>query len=80
MKRNFLIGSVLLVLAMVLGVGSALLQKRAAVQAAGLQAPMFEVDPMWPTPLPHRWVNGRTIGVSVISKDPGFIVVPKRAG
>src|SRR6185295_11907082 len=32
----------------VLGIGSFLLDKRSAVEAAGAQAPMFEVDPMWP--------------------------------
>ena len=45
------------------------LQKRAAVEAAGVQAPRFEVDPMWPKPLPKHWVIGAVIGVSVDAND-----------
>ena len=32
-------------------------------QNAVKQAPMFEVDPFWPKPLPNHWVTGSTIGV-----------------
>src|SRR6478672_8783509 len=31
----------------------------------GRQAPIFEVDLMWPKPLPNHWVTGSTIGLSV---------------
>src|ERR1700682_3289453 len=65
MKRNVYIGATILALVVALGVGSVVLEKKAAVQAAGVQAPMFEVDPMWPKPLPNHWVIGMTIGVSV---------------
>ncbi len=43
----------------------------AAPQAAasGKQAPMFEVDPFWPRPLPNHWVTGSTIGLSVDAQD-----------
>lgn len=44
----------------------------AAVQM--VQAPRFEVDPMWPKPLPNNWVLGNVIGVGVDSKDHVFIV------
>jgi hypothetical protein len=37
----------------------------AVVQAAPVMAPRFEVDPLWPKPLPNHWVMGETIGVSV---------------
>src|SRR5438105_9077103 len=33
------------------------------------QAPIFEVDPYWPKPLPNHWVTGSTIGVSVDAQD-----------
>ena len=33
------------------------------------QAPMFEVDPFWPRPLPNHWVTGSTIGLSVDAQD-----------
>jgi DNA-binding beta-propeller fold protein YncE len=41
--------------------------------AAGL-APRFEVDPLWPKPLPNHWVLGSTIGVSVDSRDHVWII------
>src|SRR5258708_7261672 len=74
MKRNFCIGAGILVLIAGLGVGSIMLEKRAAVQAAGVQAPMFEVDPMWPKPMPNHWVIGMTIGVSVDAQDNVWII------
>jgi DNA-binding beta-propeller fold protein YncE len=37
----------------------------AVVHAAPVMAPRFEVDPLWPKPLPNHWVMGETIGVSV---------------
>src|SRR5262245_62057339 len=33
------------------------------------QAPIFEVDPFWPQPLPNHWVTGSTIGLSVDAQD-----------
>lgn len=57
-----------------LAVGSALLQEKANVAAAGVQAPRFEVDPMWPKPLPNHWVIGATIGVAVDSSDHIWII------
>ncbi len=61
-----------------LGIGSLLLERKATVEAAGVQAPRFEVDPMWPKPLPNHWIMGNTIGVSVDSKDHIWII--HRAG
>ena len=37
-------------------------------------APLFEVDPFWPQPLPNNWLLGSTIGVSVDSDDHVWIV------
>jgi hypothetical protein len=65
MKRNIYVGAIFLALLIALGAGIAMLQKRAAVEAATVQAPMFEVDPLWPKPLPNHWLMGMTIGVSV---------------
>jgi hypothetical protein len=39
-----------------------------------VDAPRFEVDPMWPKPLPNQWVLGNVIGVGVDSRDHVFIV------
>jgi len=45
-----------------LAVGQALLQQQAEAQS-GVTAPMFEVDPLWPKPLPNNWLLGWTIGL-----------------
>ncbi|PYR70077.1 MAG: hypothetical protein DMG20_06155, partial [Acidobacteria bacterium] len=64
MKRNLCIGLLFVVVLALLLAASSILQKRAAVEAAGVQAPRFEVDPLWPKPLPNHWLLGQTIGVS----------------
>ena len=74
MNRKVYVGAVLFALVISLALGSAMLEKKAAVQAAGVQAPMFEVDPMWPKPLPNHWVIGMTIGVSVDAADNVWII------
>src|ERR1043165_7995661 len=38
-------------------------------RAQSKQAPVFEVDPFWPKPLPNHWVTGSTIGLSVDAQD-----------
>ncbi|HEV8394217.1 MAG TPA: hypothetical protein VGQ37_08080 [Vicinamibacterales bacterium] len=42
---------------------------RDSVGAQSKQAPVFEVDPWWPQPLPNHWVTGSTIGLSVDAQD-----------
>jgi hypothetical protein len=74
MKRNLYVGAGFLAVLAALGTGSVLLDKRAAVEAAAVQAPMFEVDPMWPKPLPNHWLLGMTIGVSVDGQDHIWII------
>lgn len=37
-------------------------------------APRFEVDPLWPKPLPNHWILGSTIGVAVDSRDHVWII------
>ena len=43
-------------------------------QPKGAVAPMFEIDPFWPKPLPNHWVLGSTIGVSVDAQDHVWIL------
>jgi DNA-binding beta-propeller fold protein YncE len=45
-----------------------------AVVAEGPLAPRFEVDPLWPKPLPNHWIIGSTVGVAVDSRDHVFII------
>jgi DNA-binding beta-propeller fold protein YncE len=74
-KRNLAIGTGLLALLVALGLGQSVLQRVAAAQAkGGVQAPRFEVDPMWPQPLPNHWVMGNVIGVGVDTKDNIYII------
>ena len=54
--------------------GVYVLEQRAVVEAAGTQAPRFEVDPMWPKPLPNHWIMGATIGVGVDAKDNVWVI------
>ena len=78
MKRNVCVGATFLTVVAGLGVGSAWLEKSAAIEAAAVQAPRFEVDPLWPKPLPNKWLLGQTIGVSVDARDHVWII--HRAG
>src|SRR5436190_21624459 len=55
-----------------LWIGSEVLAKRA--EGASVMAPRFEVDPMWPKPLPNHWVLGQTIGVFADTDDHIWIV------
>ncbi|MCH8991585.1 MAG: hypothetical protein IIA44_07555 [Acidobacteria bacterium] len=43
-------------------------------QDSGDGVPMFEVDPLWPKPLPNHWILGRVIGVTVDSQDHIWII------
>ena len=55
----------------VLGIGQAALQASVDRQ---VQAPRFEVDPLWPKPLPNHWLLGSAIGVAVDSRDHVFVI------
>jgi DNA-binding beta-propeller fold protein YncE len=74
-NRNFTIVATLCVVVALLGAGQAMLDRSAAqARNATVQAPRFEVDPLWPKPLPNHWLLGRTIGVSVDSQDHVWII------
>ena len=73
-KRNLVVGATLLAALGLLLIGQIQLEKVVAAQAKGAQAPRFEVDPLWPKPLPNHWLLGMTIGVSVDSKDHIWII------
>jgi len=49
-------------------------EPRESSEPGGVVAPMFEVDPMWPKPLPNHWLLGSAIGVSVDGQDHVWIV------
>ena len=58
-----------------LGLLAARSQQPGAMSAMSTSGvPQFEVDPMWPKPLPNHWVVGAVIGVAVDSRDHVWIV------
>ena len=54
-----------------LGIGCAAM---VAAQMEVLQAPRFQVDPLWPKPLPNHWLLGSAVGVAVDARDHVFVV------
>ena len=74
-KRTLVFGSVLVAAIVGLACASEALESAASVDYAqeGV-APLFEVDPFWPKPLPNHWILGATIGVDVDSRDHVWIV------
>jgi DNA-binding beta-propeller fold protein YncE len=73
--RNAYLGATFLVLVIVLfGARHAFERIASAQRATGVEAPMFEVDPLWPKPLPNDWVLGQAIGVAVDAEDHVWIV------
>jgi DNA-binding beta-propeller fold protein YncE len=74
-KRDIWVGVSMVVLVVALAIGQKLLAKTTAAQASSVvMAPQFEVDPLWPKPLPNHWYQGMTIGVSVDDKDNVWII------
>lgn len=73
-RQQKLAGAVFLVLFIVLGITASWLTRAVAAQGRGVQAPRFEVDPMWPKPLPNHWVLGNAIGVWADERDHVWIV------
>ena len=41
---------------------------------AAVQVPRYEVDPLWPKPLPNHWILGSAIGVWVDKTDHIWII------
>jgi DNA-binding beta-propeller fold protein YncE len=74
MGRQLFIGAALLALLVALFQSTTVLEKRAAVEAATNRAPSFEVDPLWPKPMPNGWSLGQTIGVAVDAQDHVWII------
>ena len=73
-QRKFVYGTALAAGIFGLGVGQAMLQRQADAQGSNVQAPVFEVDPLWPKPLPNNWLLGWTIGAWVDEQDHVWII------
>lgn len=71
-RRTLLVTGVLGAVILTLAVGQSRLV--ASLAQPAVQAPVFEVDPFWPKPLPNGWVLGSTIGVGVDARDHVYII------
>jgi len=75
-KGRIAIGGVIVGALIALACGQAAMDDAGSADATGqgVEAPMFEVDPFWPKPLPEHWLLGSTVGVGVDSRDHVFII------
>jgi DNA-binding beta-propeller fold protein YncE len=74
-SKRVLVGATFVAVMLALGLGQARLEQTAAAQAKGtVQAPAFEVDPLWPKPMPNNWLLGQTIGLTVDDRDHVWII------
>jgi hypothetical protein len=73
-RKNLFVGAAFVAVLATLAVLQSRLQSVDARAGGGKQAPRFEVDPMWPKPLPNHWVLGSTIGVDVDTNDHVWII------
>ena len=60
--------------AVLAGLGAAQAALQSAADGHTVEAPIFEVDPLWPMPLPGNWLLGSAIGVGVDSRDHVFVI------
>jgi DNA-binding beta-propeller fold protein YncE len=73
-KRRVVFSAMLATGIIALAAGHAVLQHKAEAQGASVTAPIFEVDPLWPRPLPNNWLLGWTIGAWVDEQDYVWII------
>jgi hypothetical protein len=73
-RRKFMSGVALAAGIVTLGVGQAILQQHADAQGSSVTAPIYEVDPLWPKPLPNNWLLGWTIGTWVDEQDHVWVI------
>ena len=74
MRKMLTNGRFVLVLVVLTAAGVLVARELAGQSRNTVQAPYFEVDPIWPKPLPNHWVLGSTIGVSVDERDHVWII------
>src|SRR5467141_3448444 len=71
-RREYVSGAAIVACVAVLGIGQAVLQDKAEAQRPMVQAPMFEVDPLWPKPF--NGLLGMAIGVWADDQDYIWII------
>src|SRR5437867_1090390 len=74
-RRDLYIGVGFVTLLVLLFIAQNMLDKATPAEGRGVvMAPRFEVDPMWPKPLPNHWYIGMSIGVAADAQDHIWIV------
>ena len=73
-NKKLAISSFLAAALVALGIGQSKLQEPTIAASNDTMAPAFQVDPLWPKPLPNHWITGNTIGVDVDDRDHIFTV------
>lgn len=73
-KTKFYAGLGIAVLLTGLTLTQGVLEQQAVAQNDTVQGPVFEVDALWPKPLPNHWLLGMAIGVWVDDQDHVWIV------
>jgi hypothetical protein len=71
-RRNLVIAATLI--AAIGGLAFAQSALQVAADQQTVEVPLFEVDPLWPKPLPNHWILGMAIGVGIDSRDHVYIV------
>jgi DNA-binding beta-propeller fold protein YncE len=71
-RRTLILAAALIAVLAALGAAQAALQSTATANT--VEAPIFEVDPLWPQPMPNNWLLGSAIGVGVDSRDHVFVI------
>jgi len=75
MSRDFLTRAWLLTALVIHGCTPASVDRESSAETPGsVMAPRFEVDPLWPKPMPNHWSLGQTVGVSVDAGDNVWII------
>src|SRR6266436_6599699 len=72
--RNLASGTALIAGIIGVGIGVTMLQQAATAQQDMVDVPMFEVDPLWPKPIPGEALLGMTIGAAVDAQDNLWVV------
>jgi DNA-binding beta-propeller fold protein YncE len=73
MNRGLLLGGTLVLLQAPTLVAQRATSKSAPAGKAS-QAPLFEVDILWPKPMPNHWLMGSATGVAIDKQDHIFVV------
>src|SRR5215813_14011825 len=68
MRRAIALSGSILAL-VVAAVFSPALFPRSTIHAQGRGVPSFQVNPLWPQPLPNHWVLGSVTGIAVDAQD-----------